>query len=317
MGQGLHLADLHLLENAGCGDCRSPHVHVCPRDGNANQARAKTKHPWYLEDGVIRGGLVQLHGPDHGQPWAPAAAWMRDTALLVLTHARVPEHCRICGHRPAIRGASLLCARHQLRWKKARRKAGGSGFEEWLTVQVPYDSYGGCRVVVCPEPAYSPLGLCHGHESAYRLQGYPGGARLPEAWFGRFEQAGRPVPVCYDDQTAFGRWCQAALPLPRPGTVNLRGLTPLARAEIQWGLHAHAQAAEHAGWALGWVQAIRTPAAAWTAWPTWTPAGSITPGETRWPRCSPRIWVAGPAAPNPGELLSAPPSRWTGGRPRR
>jgi len=48
----------------------------------------------------------------------------------------------------------------------------------------------------------------------------------------------------------------AALPLPRPGTVNLRGLAPLARAEIQWGLHAHAQAAEHAGWSLGWVQAI-------------------------------------------------------------
>ena len=70
---------------------------------------------------------------------------------------------------------------------------------------------------VCPELAYSPLGLCHGHESAYRLQGRPGGAGLPEAWFGRFEQAGRPVPVRYDDQAAFGRWCQAALPLPRPG----------------------------------------------------------------------------------------------------
>jgi hypothetical protein len=75
-------------------------------------------------------------------------------------------------------------------------------------------------------------------------------------WFGRFEQADQPVPVCYDNEAGFGRWCRAALPLPRPGTVNLRGLAPLARAEIQWGLHAHAQVGEHAGWSLGWVQAI-------------------------------------------------------------
>jgi len=187
---------------------------------------------------------------------ADRAAWMRNAKPLTLTHARVPEPCRICGHRPAIRGASRLCARHQQRWKKARRKAGTPGFEEWLAAQVPCDSYGGCRVAVCPELAYSPLGLCHGHESAYHFQGSPGGARLPGVWFGRFEQAGQPVPVSYDNETGFGRWCQAALPLPRPGPVNLRGLAPLARAEIQWGLHAHAQAAEHAGWPLGWVQAI-------------------------------------------------------------
>jgi hypothetical protein len=187
---------------------------------------------------------------------ADRVSWMRDAAPLARTYARVPEPCRICMHRPAIRGASRLCARHRQRWKKARRKAGTPGFGEWLAAQVPYDSYGGCRVAVCPELACSPLGLCHGHESAYHFQGSPGGARLPNVWFGRFEQAGQAVPVCYDDETGFSRWCRAALPLPRPGTVNLRGLAPLARAEIQWGLHAHAQAAEHAGWSLGWVQAI-------------------------------------------------------------
>jgi hypothetical protein len=187
---------------------------------------------------------------------ADRAAWMRDAAPLAWTYARVPDPCRICVHRPAVRGVTRLCARHQHRWKDARGKAGGPGFENWLAAQVAFDSYGGCRVAVCPELAYSPLGLCHGHESAYRFQGRPGGAGLPEAWFGRFEQASRPVPVSYDDQTAFGRWCQTALPLPRPGTVNLRGLAPLAKAEIQWGLHAHAQAAEHAEWSLSWVQAI-------------------------------------------------------------
>lgn len=101
---GLFLADLHLREGAGCGQCRSPHVHVCHRPENANRAAAKTKHDWALEDGTVRGGLikrvspamihtyfeyltseypreaghgmllVQLHGPNHGQPWSTDAA---------------------------------------------------------------------------------------------------------------------------------------------------------------------------------------------------------------------------------------------------
>jgi integrase len=99
---GLHLADLHLREAAGCGECRSPHVHICHREANPNRARAKTKHDWRIEDGVVHGGLirraspamihtyfeymtteyppdaghgmllVQLHGPRAGEPWAPA-----------------------------------------------------------------------------------------------------------------------------------------------------------------------------------------------------------------------------------------------------
>ena len=101
---GLHLADLHLREGAGCGQCRAPHVHVCHRDGNPNRAAAKTKHPWRVENGTVTGGLikrvspamihayfeyvtteypadaghgmllVQLHGDNRGQPWAPDAA---------------------------------------------------------------------------------------------------------------------------------------------------------------------------------------------------------------------------------------------------
>ncbi|MFJ9900852.1 hypothetical protein ACIQPR_46795 [Streptomyces sp. NPDC091280] len=98
---GLHLCDLHLREGAGCGECRAPHVHVCHREALPNRARAKTKRPWELTDGTIRGGLikrvspamihayfdyltgeyprgashgmllVQQHGPDRGLPWAP------------------------------------------------------------------------------------------------------------------------------------------------------------------------------------------------------------------------------------------------------
>jgi integrase len=102
---GLHLADLHLREQAACGQCRTPHLHVCHRPGNTNGAEAKTKLPWRLEDGTVTGGLikrvspamvhayfdymtgeyprgqashgmllVQLHGPNTGQPWATAGA---------------------------------------------------------------------------------------------------------------------------------------------------------------------------------------------------------------------------------------------------
>jgi integrase len=101
---GLHLADLHLREGAGCGECRSPHVHVCHRPGNPNRAAAKSKHAWAVEDGMVRGGLVkraspamihayfeymtseypktaghgmllvQLHGGGRGEPWTADAA---------------------------------------------------------------------------------------------------------------------------------------------------------------------------------------------------------------------------------------------------
>lgn len=98
----LHLVDLHLREGAACGECRSPHVHICHRETNPNQARVKVKHPWAVEAGTVCGGLVrrvspamihtyfdyltteyprdvehgmllvQLHGPRHGEPWATA-----------------------------------------------------------------------------------------------------------------------------------------------------------------------------------------------------------------------------------------------------
>ena len=102
---GLHLVDLHLREGAACGECRSPHVHVCHRPQNPNRAEAKTKHPWRVDGETVTGGLikrvspamvhayfdyitgeyprgltghgmllVQLQGVNSGQPWAPVAA---------------------------------------------------------------------------------------------------------------------------------------------------------------------------------------------------------------------------------------------------
>lgn len=60
---GLHLADLHLRERAACAQARVPHTHICHRRGNRNQASAKTKYPWALEDGVITGGLIKRVSP--------------------------------------------------------------------------------------------------------------------------------------------------------------------------------------------------------------------------------------------------------------
>ena len=60
---GLHLIDLHLREDAACGQCRTPHLHVCHRPDNPNGAEAKTKHPWRIEDGTVTGGLVKRVSP--------------------------------------------------------------------------------------------------------------------------------------------------------------------------------------------------------------------------------------------------------------
>jgi integrase len=60
---GLHLSDMHLREDAGCGECRTAHVHICHREVNPNRARAKIKPEWALEDGMVRGGLIRRASP--------------------------------------------------------------------------------------------------------------------------------------------------------------------------------------------------------------------------------------------------------------
>ena len=85
--------------------------------------------------------------------------------------------------------------------------------------------------------AYSPLGLCSGHDGTLpRHRAAPAGRRCRGQWGNRYERAGRPVPVEYADEPAFRRWCAAAAAVLRPAQVNLRGLRPLLRAEIQWGM---------------------------------------------------------------------------------
>jgi integrase len=167
--------------------------------------------------------------------------------------------CRICPGRPAGHGDLLLCQRHLSRWGLRKRLAGeGTDFAGWLSEEQPLPGYGSCAVVVCPNLAGSPLGLCCWHGSRYRRDGAPGGAAMPASWWHRYERFGKPVPIGYTDEPAFRRWCATAPAQLRPGQINLRGLRPLVRAEIQWGLLVHTQRARPARWDLGWIQSLVT-----------------------------------------------------------
>ncbi|NGX08687.1 integrase [Mycobacteroides franklinii] len=121
---GLHLVDLHLREDAACGQCAAHHVHICHREDAANGARVKTKDPWSYEAGLIQGGmvrraspamvhtyfdymsseyphtanhgmlLVQLHGPRRGEPLATSAV----RAMLTRASGRAGLAVRVRPH---------------------------------------------------------------------------------------------------------------------------------------------------------------------------------------------------------------------------
>lgn len=148
---GLHVADLHLREAAGCGQCRSPHVHVCHREGNPNGARAKTKVPWHVEGGMVHGGLIKrvspamihtyfaymtgeyprqatghgmllvaVRGRERGKPWAPVAAErMLERAGRRAGLGRVKPHSfrhRFATSILEVSGGNLMVAREAGGW---------------------------------------------------------------------------------------------------------------------------------------------------------------------------------------------------------
>ena len=164
--------------------------------------------------------------------------------------------CRICPDRPACHLTLRLCRYHEHRWYSYRGQHGdGADFARWLAGQEEAAGYGRCRVRVCPETAFSPLGLCSRHDARYQREGRPGGAALPGQWGTRYGRTGKAVPVGYADEPAFRRWCAATAPVLRPDQVNLRGLHPLLRAEIQWGMHWHARR-QHGKWELSPIQRL-------------------------------------------------------------
>lgn len=173
-----------------------------------------------------------------------------DTAIWM---GQVP--CRFCPERPATSTELRLCKRHLSRWQNATYKDPTLRMEQWSTGQVTFDGFGGCAVVACSDLAASPLRLCRWHELAYSKHGRPGNARLPKAWIRRYECLGQPVPVSYDDRPEFRRWCAIAPARSVHGRIDLRGLRPLLKAELQWGLVKHTEG-DRSRWVLPWVQSL-------------------------------------------------------------
>ncbi|SOD62124.1 Site-specific recombinase XerD [Streptomyces zhaozhouensis] len=200
----------------------------------------------------------------HAEQWRQAqGAGMRKSDFvhtaepLKATRTAEEVRCRICPERPAFNRALALCHRHRNRWRAHHRKHGeDADFEQWLAGQRPCPSYGHCCTRACEELAASPLGLCQLHLDRYRAAGRPGGAGLPDKYVQRFELHDLPVPVSYDDETAFRQWCAFQPPVMRVGEIDLRGLRPLLKAEIKWGLHAHGQGGERRPWELPWIQGL-------------------------------------------------------------
>jgi hypothetical protein len=168
------------------------------------------------------------------------------------------EACRICPDRPANHNELRLCARHLTRWGYLRRQGREQEetFARWVSEQEPLEGFGGCRVVVCPSLADSPVGLCLGHRNRYLFDGRPGGAAVPKRWWQRFPGNGETVPRLFDDEDRFRAWCANAAAVSWPGQINLRGLRPQVRAEIQWGLFMHGTRKRHSVWRLRGLQGM-------------------------------------------------------------
>jgi len=216
-------------------------------------------HPVYGWGCEVAGCERVAHGPGlctrHDGLWRAASKTGASRAEFLA--AAVPSRrtggagaraCRVCPERPAAYGGAQLCERHRMGWRKHRAGMPAASFGEWLAAQSPIAGYGACQAAVCSCLAATPVGLCPVHLDRYRAAGSPGNVRLPARWAAIFEAKGLRAPVLAGDEVAFRRWCLAAEPIYRDGTVNLTGLQPLVNAEIKWGMHAHAQAPSPARW---------------------------------------------------------------------
>lgn len=164
--------------------------------------------------------------------------------------------CVICVHVPADSPKTQLCRRHHGRWSRFSAKYPDTDFSNWCANETAQPSYGVCVCVACTNLAYTPLGLCELHQYRYRNQGSPGGAALDRFWQRSYQAKGLPIPITYADKKSFRKWCVTADPVYRIGVLNLLGVAPLAKAEIQWGLYSHAQLAVRSQWDITRLQRI-------------------------------------------------------------
>ncbi|TXL84986.1 site-specific integrase [Streptomyces sp. IB2014 016-6] len=165
--------------------------------------------------------------------------------------------CRICPDRPSSTARWDLCRQHENHWRQARREKPGADFAEWLARRLPLPGFGTCRVVACSYTSVSAVRLCEPHEGRFWRAGRPGGARaLVDASKLGGERHGDSVEFCYDDEAAFQRWCAEEDATHRIGVINLLGTSPLLRAELKWGLFAHAQVKHHSAWSITNIQRL-------------------------------------------------------------
>jgi len=203
----------------------------------------------------------------HQRTWKELAArgqdqleFLRTATPLTSSIGIAPKPCRVSGcGRPARPYPARLCVRHLNRWKTQHggmQTADDADFDAWAAGEQPYQSYGGCRAACCDDLAKSPLGLCEYHEARYGKDGRPGQAVLPGNWVQSCQERGLEVPVRYAYEAAFRLWCSQVLPPLRVGQINLKGMHPLVKAELQWGLFAHTQHQEHTRWSLRTLQPL-------------------------------------------------------------
>ncbi|MBK5991732.1 tyrosine-type recombinase/integrase [Streptomyces sp. MBT58] len=173
----------------------------------------------------------------------------------------IPPPCLICPDVPA-RSQTQLCYFHAQQWNSHRRHLHKKHqqeavFEDWLGKARPFVGFGPCRVRSCPYGADHPLQLCHRHRTSYIRDKHPGGARLPRYWSRELAKTGKPVPVSYDDEAAFRRWCDEQDPPHRVnGNLTLLGLRPLIKAEIKWCISHHTVGEEGSIWPISWIQRL-------------------------------------------------------------
>ena len=159
-------------------------------------------------------------------------------------------------HRPAALSAAPAPVGRQ-----QQEQGQGADFAAWLAEQDALPRLralrGGGLRRTWPTPRW---GCAPGTAAATAATGSPGGARAAaELVAPRTSSSGRPVPVELrrrGSRSAAG--ARRAPAQPWPGQINLRGLRPLVRAEIQWGLFIHTQRARPTRWDLGWIRSLVT-----------------------------------------------------------
>jgi integrase len=190
---------------------------------------------------------------DVARPSGTSVAEFKQTATPVVAGRHEPALCQACPDRPAKGLEFQLCSCHLPLWKRYRQKHRDADYAEWLARQTPRPGYGKCKAN-CPDLAVSAVGLCTIHHRKYTLAGRPGRVTAARGAAAHHGAAERWTQVRADDEAAFRRWCASEPPIYRPGKVNLVGLQPLVRAEIQWGMFSHSQQASPTRWECSGLQ---------------------------------------------------------------